>query len=169
MRIIKKYFILILLFLIVRSIYSQQYFTKSYTIENGLPTRYVLDINQDKTGLMWFATYSGVSSYDGFSFKNYDSTDGLPEQNYRKLKFDKKDILWIVPFYVFGTVVYYENNVWNKIKSLKREAVDYEISSFDVTYIDGKPVLCIGSNGGLYVYQNDECVMLQGKSDKTPK
>ena len=114
------------------------------------------DVNQDSSGLMWFATYSGVSSFDGFSFKNYDSTSGLPEQNYRKLKCDEKGVFWVIPFYAYGTIVYYENNVWNKLKSLRREEADCDISSFGVTYKDGKPVICIGSSRGLYIYQNDK-------------
>ena len=102
------------------SLFSQRYFTKSYTIENGLHTRIINDVCQDKNGLMWFATYSGISSYDGFSFVNHDITTGLPMQHYRKVKVDEKGILWGVPERVSDTIVFFQNSRWQRFASQVR-------------------------------------------------
>ena len=68
--------------------FSQQFFVKSYTIEDGLTTRNINDACQDRSGIMWFATSYGISRYDGFGFTNYDSKNGIPSQAFRKIKVD---------------------------------------------------------------------------------
>lgn len=42
-----------------------------YSTEDGLPQYTIMDMLQDKKGFMWFATWDGLSKYDGFRFKNY--------------------------------------------------------------------------------------------------
>ena len=141
--------ILLLCILISSDIKAQQLFTKSYSVENGLPTRIILDACQDSSGLMWFATYVGISKYDGFSFTNYDMKSGLPEQHYRKIRYDEKGILWAMPYIFLNNIVFYKDNVWTTIKSVGSNVNNNEISSFDVIYKEGKPVICVGSTKGL--------------------
>jgi len=38
---------------------------------DGLGNNAVFDIATDSKGYIWFATYDGLSSYDGYQFKNY--------------------------------------------------------------------------------------------------
>ena len=35
----------------------------------GLPSNYVTSIVQDKYGMMWFGTYSGLVRFDGYNYK----------------------------------------------------------------------------------------------------
>jgi ligand-binding sensor domain-containing protein len=77
-----KIIIFSLLLLPFRNGFSQQYFIKTYTIEDGLPTRFINDACQDNAGLMWFATNYGVSKYDGFSFTNYNFASGIPDSRH---------------------------------------------------------------------------------------
>ncbi|HUC80812.1 MAG TPA: two-component regulator propeller domain-containing protein, partial [Flavisolibacter sp.] len=48
-----------------------------FGVEQGLAQSLVSDIVQDKDGFLWFATYDGLSRYDGREFKNfvYNSKD----------------------------------------------------------------------------------------------
>ena len=134
---------------------AQHYFTKSYTIENGLPTRIVNDICQDSSGILWFATHNGISSYDGFCFTNYDSTTGLPQRPYCKVIVDEKGMLWGAPGWLCGSMVYLKNGTWHKlIPAVSR--TDIETISFDVIYQDGQPVICIGDRLGVEIYQNGQ-------------
>ncbi|MFZ4520343.1 MAG: PAS domain S-box protein [Bacteroidales bacterium] len=133
--------------------FPQRYFTKSYTIENGLPTRTVSDVCQDSTGTMWFATHNGISSYDGFHFDNHENTDGLPQQPYNNLKFDAHGVLWAIPSWLNGGIAYLKDGVWNSIPPATKRG-DIEATSFEATYLDNKPFLCIGSTSGLDFYEN---------------
>ncbi len=43
----------------------------NYTEDNGLPSNYITDIQEDKFGFLWLATGDGVSRYDGNHFTNF--------------------------------------------------------------------------------------------------
>lgn len=46
---------------------------ENYTIDDGLPTELIRDIQFDFNGDAWIATDDGFSIYDGVSFKNYET------------------------------------------------------------------------------------------------
>ena len=166
----KKYFInaIVLLFALVsQSLFSQQYFVKSYTSEDGLPTRLVTDVCQDKTGYMWFTTSLGISKYDGFSFTNYDTASGLPNQQYRKIVCDQKGFLWAVPYFTHGKLVFLKDNKWESIKIPYLTKESSYITSFDVSYNGDQPVVCIGSYSGIDVYTNSKWTHSAVSNDKS--
>ena len=47
-------------------------------IEDGLSQSAVMDVVQDASGFLWFATESGVDRYDGFQFQHYRHERGNP-------------------------------------------------------------------------------------------
>jgi signal transduction histidine kinase/ligand-binding sensor domain-containing protein len=49
-----------------------------YSIKDGLPSNWITTIYQDSRGYLWLGGDGGMSVYDGVSFKNYDTDDGLP-------------------------------------------------------------------------------------------
>ena len=152
---ISQIFLLPFLLLVFRSSFGQQFFVKTYTIEDGLPTRNINDACQDNEGIMWFATNFGISAYDGFRFKNYDNKSGLPGQMYRKIKVDEKGILWATPDLRLDTIVFFKNKQWGKIYPPLNEGINYPINSFDIIYKSNKPVICIGCFDGFYIYENN--------------
>lgn len=68
--------------------------------KDGLNDGEVNYIVQDKNGLMWFATWSGVISYDGYNFTQYrpelGNPSSLPDKKIKLLFIDSKNRLWIV-------------------------------------------------------------------------
>lgn len=134
--------------------YSQQYFIKTYTIKDGLPTRNVNDVCQDKNGIMWFATNFGVSKYDGFIFTNFDNASGLPEQLYKRIKIDEKDVIWVMPEFTSDTLVFYKDYQWQKIPPIHTDVLNHHLNSFDIIYKNGEPVICMGNNDGFYIFEN---------------
>lgn len=52
-----------------------------FTNQEGLMDNQVHSIQEDKEGIIWFNTQSGVSSYDGRSIKNHTKTGNYPSQN----------------------------------------------------------------------------------------
>ncbi len=135
---------------------AQQYFIKSYNAEDGLPTRIVTDACQDKEGYMWFTTYSGISKYDGFGFTNFDTASRLPNQQYRKIICDQNGVIWAVPYFTDGKVVFLKDNEWKSIKMPTLTSDVTYITSFDVSYSRQNPVICIGSYIGIDVYKDDK-------------
>jgi ligand-binding sensor domain-containing protein len=50
---------------------------RQYTSADGLPQSQVMGMYQDRLGYMWFATYGGLSRFDGSQFRTYTKEDGL--------------------------------------------------------------------------------------------
>ena len=95
----RLYFILLLSGILSTALKAQlvPQFTH-YSTEDGLPQYTIMNMLQDKKGLMWFATWDGISKYDGFSFRNYKIG---PEDNYsiksnrvQRLYEDKNNRIW---------------------------------------------------------------------------
>ena len=66
---------------------------------DGLAQNHIFNIGQDEDGFMWFCTMGGLSSYDGFRFRNYynnddDSTSISSSYTYHFLR-DSKNRYWI--------------------------------------------------------------------------
>jgi len=64
--------------------------------ESGLPRNQVQDALQDHIGYIWSATGEGLSRYDGYRFKTYNSkTSNLEGNNVVAIYEDKKHKLWV--------------------------------------------------------------------------
>src|SRR6187551_831778 len=50
---------------------------RQYTGADGLPQAQVMGMYQDRLGYMWFATYGGLSRFDGNRFLTFTKDDGL--------------------------------------------------------------------------------------------
>lgn len=72
------------------------------TSEHGLPQNTIHGIAKDKSGFMWFGTWSGLCRYDGYQFKiyRYDPSDPKSINNNRihNLLTDEEQRLWIMTF-----------------------------------------------------------------------
>ncbi|NRF40370.1 two-component regulator propeller domain-containing protein [Pedobacter foliorum] len=73
-----------------------------FTTKEGLANNRVMSIYEDKTGIIWFGTGSGVSSYDGKSFRNFTSPnaplfykEGHLNNDITTIIEDKTGKLWI--------------------------------------------------------------------------
>ncbi len=69
----------------------------NYTTDDGLSQSTVNSILQDKKGYLWFATWSGISRFDGKIFTYYTSEDGLVNNGVLSMLEDNQGDLW------FGT------------------------------------------------------------------
>ena len=80
------------------SSFGQAY--KYIGVTEGLSDRRVLSIQKDKTGFMWFLTYTGVDRYDGKNIKHYRllSNDGYVSFYSDKniLKTDSYGNVWVI-------------------------------------------------------------------------
>ena len=120
-----------------------------YNSANGLLTSEANAIAQTSDGFLWVGSYSGLSRYDGSSFKSYDSINGVP--GVVSLYVDGKERLWI------GTndngVALFEDEKFTSF-------ADTEVlSSHSIRAIseDGDGNIIVGTTMGVgYIDQNNE-------------
>lgn len=96
----KGFYVSILFLLVVINLFAQhQTHLTHYSVDDGLSENHVLCMLQDKKGLMWFGTHSGLDRFDGYTFKNFkgEKNAGYPLLNYRldEIKEDHRGALWI--------------------------------------------------------------------------
>ena len=91
---------------------SGQFQSRFFTEKEGLPSTLVSDINQDKDGVMWFATRSGIATYDGFTWEVHRNKKGLPGNMYVKLRIDNKGRMWTLGNMWPVSVSRYDGDQW---------------------------------------------------------
>lgn len=77
---------------------AQDLIYNRYTTQDGLAGNNVYCAFQDSKGYMWFGTATGVSRYDGFSFRNHSVHDGIVENEVLKLCEDRKGRIWVLAY-----------------------------------------------------------------------
>ena len=85
-----------------------------YGVEDGLIDNHVNDLLLDRHGNLWIATPSGISCFDGSTFRTFTTKDGLPSNRIHCLFEDARGHLW------FGTdrgVAQYDGQLFQTIKS----------------------------------------------------
>jgi ligand-binding sensor domain-containing protein/serine phosphatase RsbU (regulator of sigma subunit) len=82
--------------LFIPGLFSQQYFFRQYSFEEGLPQTTVFCLMQDSRGYIWMGTNGGgVSRFDGKKFDAFTKTNGLSDNVVRSLLEDSKGNIWI--------------------------------------------------------------------------
>ena len=76
---------------------SQQYPFIHYSPKDGLVNNRTRMMYQDGRGLLYIATYGGLSVYDGSRFTNYTTENGLTTNNLNDIIEMGEDSLWVVP------------------------------------------------------------------------
>jgi ligand-binding sensor domain-containing protein len=154
--IIKRFTALLLVLtglLSVCTSHAQEYNYIHYDVKDGLAGSTVYDMCQDKDGFIWFATEAGISRFDGTHFKNFTTTDGLPETEILKLYPDSKGRIWMAPFkssvcyYYKGKIYNQENDpVLKKIKLVNVILLIYESSDHNIVITSFKDLIVIRSD-----------------------
>ena len=74
-----------------------QYLTRTWTVENGLPTNNVLAGTQTRDGYLWFGGFGGLVRFDGVSFQVFNSrTDStISADGVYALQADAQNRLWV--------------------------------------------------------------------------
>ncbi len=97
----------IALLLLAGVAHGREYRYLNFSTKDGLAGDNIYSMVQDLDGFIWVATETGLSRFDGTSFKNYTAKDGLPTSEIIFLFLDKRGRIWIGPFK--NEICYYEN------------------------------------------------------------
>lgn len=67
----------------------------SYTMEHGLPSNNIYELDVAPNGTLWGSTDFGIFSYDGNSFQSYGLEADLPSLDITGLTIDAKGVVWL--------------------------------------------------------------------------
>jgi len=124
--------------------------------DSGLPRNQVTDVLQDNVGYIWLATGEGLSRYDGYRFKTYNSkTSNLEGNNIFAIYEDKSNKLWLAT-----------NKGVSLFNSKKKRFENFGLTdtlttnklNFKATNIfeDSNRNLWIGSSKGLFLFDRKQ-------------
>lgn len=118
-----------------------------YSVENGLVDNTVASIREDQEGNIWFGTHNGASKFDGKTFTNFKTSEGLTGMGCQILE-DKNGNIWA------GTnhgVFRFDGSVFSKFDLPKPElkAISYkwELGKVWSMMEDSKGHLWFGRDG----------------------
>ena len=81
------------------TLYAVEYFTRTWTTDDGLPHNSTSRVMQDTAGFMWFATVGGLTRFDGREFRKIPiaSQSELLGFNIRGLAEERPGTLLVIP------------------------------------------------------------------------
>ncbi len=130
--------------------FAQQYFFRSYGVEEGMPQSEVFDVIEDHQGVMWFATNGGgLVRFSGLKLETFTTEDGLLSNTTGNLFQDSKKRIWIsTP----QGVNIYDGNSFTKLQSSDSSINNSQLTSFTET-----------TNGEIIIYSaKRKLVILKG-------
>ncbi|MDD5362355.1 MAG: histidine kinase dimerization/phosphoacceptor domain -containing protein [Ignavibacteria bacterium] len=161
-----KHLLALLLLIFVSSVLKPQSFnTQFYNESNGLANSKVWTILQDKSGRIWFGTRSGISVYDGLSWKGFLNTDGISGYECFALHEDKQGsikALFKNPSFLVAT---YNGSSWKTLPPSGFVTASL-LSSFLVSGTgDNEKFYIITQNEGISYYANNAWTHVDFKND----
>ena len=155
--------IVILFFLVIyqfqlnsQTAFNPIYLFRNYSVDQGLPSSEIYDIEQDKEGNIWFASDRGVVKYNGDEFVQYHEKDGLISDVVFQIYKDYNDRLWFVSlenqlcYYESGKIkpFKYNKEIVNKIPKTTHPDKNLYISK------DNTIIMGFRNNGGYQIKSN---------------
>ena len=142
-------------------LFSQTYFFKNFTVENGLPQSQVLSIFQDASGRLWIGTnQGGVARYDGTlyngnSFENITETNGLASNVVFSITQSKTGLFYLA---TYNGLSIYDG------KKFKNLTIENGLNSNNVLKVleDKKGKVWLGTSKGVCYFENDSIIKLSG-------
>ncbi len=130
----------------------------SWAEQSGLDTKNITSIFQSSSGYLWLTSYSGIIKFDGYQ-SHYYNRKNLPFLNIDAFRagFEAPD----EPLLYFASqgsgVIVYENNAFRPL-----EASNGNIpKSINYLLVEPNRQIYIGSNDGLYKYNNGEISLVK--------
>ncbi len=122
----------------------------------GLYNGEINSIAQDKSGKMWFATWAGLTSYNGYDFQFFKPELGNPlslsDKKINRIFIDSKDNLWIAS--LSGVSLFRKDDqTFHLVKLEGLESATYYVFNF----LESKGNVLIHTNAGIFlVYRSKE-------------
>ena len=137
-------------FLFIQNTVGQHFYTRNYTINDGLPDNTINTIYKDSKGFLWIGTNAGAAKFDGNIFDIKSTIDGLAGNQVIAITEDNNGDLWFgcnkggISSYNGAEIHSFTKDdglISNKITTLK--------------YFEQFNLLCIGTENGLSIYNGE--------------
>ena len=139
---------------------GQQYPADLYTESSGLASSEVTDLVQDATGRLWFATRSGVCTFDGLEWTTYSASEGLDLPSQAALVIDELGVLWTVASVGQRPVAYFQNGLWIQLPERPWADSSHPWTTFAVTRHGDDVHVAVGA-GDLDLWDGTDWVRLR--------
>ncbi len=90
-----KLYISIFCLLLIDAANAQKFSFEQLTTAEGLPSDYVNQVYEDRSGFLWIATDKGACRYDGRTFQLFNKDNGLPDNFVICFAEDSRGQIWI--------------------------------------------------------------------------
>lgn len=119
---------------------QNNYLTKTFGTQNGLPSSEITCLMQDSKGFLWVGTSTGLSCFDGNKFKNFLKADNYFTGKIYNIKEDAaRKILWIA---CNAGLCYLKNEKLTIIKTKEKDVTAYDI------YLDKNGEMWVATDNG---------------------
>lgn len=152
-----RYIILFICCCFTLLLYSQTTQIIRYTTKEGLPSNSIYRTVIDQKGFLWIAGETGVTRYDGRTFKNYTTVHGLPDNEVTELMVDSSGRLWVLPFR--KKPAYYND----RTDRFENSDTDPQLNKIEMGNISSSSVL---QHGGIAFFNNNRTLFIY-KDKKT--
>lgn len=131
----------------------------TYTLESGLPNKYVTALAEDTSGNIWIGTRGGLTQFSQGKFKTFTTADGLADDFIVTLQVAGDGCLWIGTAKGTSCIKYGSFQPWGTIPELAAVQINK-------LYEDRMGVLWVGTEGrGLIRYKDGKTTTLTGKQN----
>jgi sensor histidine kinase YesM len=118
------------------------------TMSEGLPSNTIYSLHQDRNGYLWVTTDNGITKYNGYTFRSFNATDGLPLEMFGMAE-DAQGRLWVD---YYGYALGYIKD--NKVKFIDYNFAKETIRGFRAMTRKGK-VFFLADNELIEIDSND--------------
>ncbi len=131
--------------------------TRTYTINDGLPSNRIYQTIEDQHGFLWIATDNGVSRFDGKVFRNFNTKDGIIDNDVISLGKDEDGIIWANSF---NRGITYYDEIQNKFKLprgiSKQISQEFKEVTGKFVYTENGEIIFYCSNNTFYLFKNQK-------------
>lgn len=129
-----------------------------YSIDKGMYETNVTSVIQDKTGFLWFGTWSGIEKYDGYNFTAYkndpDDTNSVDKAFVNTLYKDSEENIWIGTWWQGLDKFNYTTGIFTHYKLRPHDQKIRQNERILAICEDGN-MLWIGTRNGLYKFDKN--------------
>lgn len=105
--------LVLVMFCLCRAAISQNFTTRAFSTDQGLPDTYIYSVVQDKEGFLWISTGKGLVKFDGQVFQGYNLHANEQDDIIYSGTLDKNNELW---FGTFSGKIYKLDRSKNRLK-----------------------------------------------------
>lgn len=105
--------LVLVMFCLCHAAISQNFTTRAFSTDQGLPDNYIYSVVQDKEGFLWISTGKGLVKFDGQVFQGYNLHANEQDDIIYSAALDKNNELW---FGTFSGKIYKLDKNKNRLK-----------------------------------------------------